>query len=154
EAWEENWRKGAAARALKDAAEEKKQRDLERKKDRDLLQKQMEKKLKQIAKREVKANKFEKKIEKRADRARKKNGTGKLTRAQLGIYETELENLAEMRAEIAEDRKKILFMDGKTAMASLQKPGGGPKDTKDFTYDGNGEEDPSVAHRISNGVQE
>lgn len=37
--------------------------------------------------------------------------------------------------EIGEDRKKILFMDPKNAVATLQKPGGEMKDAKDFTYD-------------------
>ncbi|CAD7961349.1 unnamed protein product, partial [Amoebophrya sp. A25] len=37
--------------------------------------------------------------------------------------------------EIEDGRKKVVFMDTKTAMASLLKPEGSEKDTKDFTYD-------------------
>ena len=38
--------------------------------------------------------------------------------------------------ERSDNRVQVVFMDRERAMASLQKPGGGQKDCKEFTYDG------------------
>lgn len=37
--------------------------------------------------------------------------------------------------EKGDNRQQVVFMDKERAVAALQKPGGGPKDTKEFTYD-------------------